>query len=107
MQVYFEWIKQNIDTLNPENSVEVFNNVVILLNYLSQANIEEKCLDLDSKHMALPEEVHLLGMTIFSKSSKHFDNSKNNTCSKNKVHKNKTILSFSLISRCLHTIQNN
>lgn len=88
-QVYFDWIKQNIDVLDPDVSVGLFNNVVTLLNYLSQANIENKSLDIDSKQLILPEEAHLRGMTTFPAPKMYFGG--DNSLAKNQVHNIKAI----------------
>lgn len=69
--------------MNPDVSVGLFNNVVTLLNYLSQANIESKCLNFDSKQLILPEEVHLRGMKNFPVSKMYFGD--DSTCTKNQV----------------------
>lgn len=50
----------------------MFNNVVILLNYISQSNVENKFVDLDINQLKLAEEIHLRGMTIFTKSKKYY-----------------------------------
>ncbi|VVC45615.1 Hypothetical protein CINCED_3A001046 [Cinara cedri] len=68
IMIYIDWVKQNKDSINPVESVGLFNNVVILLNYLSQANIEDKLLGLSTNRVILPEEIHLRGMTIFPES---------------------------------------
>jgi len=75
--------------LNPDASVGLFNNVVVLLNYLSQAKIENKCLDFDSKQLILPEEVHLRGMKNFPASKMYFGD--DSTCTKNQVYTFKVI----------------
>jgi hypothetical protein len=85
--MYFDWIKQNLDSINLETSVGLFNNVVTLLNYLTQANIEDKFADLDINHLILPEEIHLQGMTVFSKSKKYYGDYNANMCIKNEVKK--------------------
>lgn len=79
-------MKQNIDSVNQETSVGLFNNVVTLLNYLSQANIEDQFIDMDTNHLILPEEIHLRGMTVFSKSKKYYVDHDVNTCTKNEVY---------------------
>jgi len=53
------------------------------LNYLSQANVEDKCSDLNSNRLLLSEEIHLCGMTIFSESKKYFGDYNVSTCTKN------------------------
>ncbi|XP_015380477.1 PREDICTED: uncharacterized protein LOC107174153 [Diuraphis noxia] len=82
IKIYFDWIQPKIDSINPETSVEFFNNTVTLLNYLSQANIE---LDIETNQYILPEEMHLRGMTVFSKSKKHCGEYDGNICSKNET----------------------
>lgn len=84
-QIYFDWIKQNIESINPETSVGLFNNVVTLLNYISQANIEDKFVDLDMNQLILSEEIHLRGMTIFSESKKYCGNIDSYSGTKNEV----------------------
>lgn len=64
----------------------LFNNVVTLSNYLSQANIEDQFVDLDTNQLILPEEIHLRGMTIFSKSKKYYVDYDVNICTKNEVY---------------------
>lgn len=64
----------------------MFNSVITLLNYLSQANIEDNYLDLDSKQRILPEEIHLQGMTIFSELKKYFGECNDSISAKNKVY---------------------
>lgn len=83
IKIYFDWIQPNIDSINPEASVEFFNNTVTLLNYLSQANIEDAFLDIDTNQFILPEEVHLRGMTVFSKSKKYCGEYDRNIYTKN------------------------
>jgi len=83
IKIYFDWIQSNIDSLNREASVEFFNNTVTLLNYLSQANIEDTFLDININQFLLPEEVHLRGMTVFSKSKKYCGEYDRNICTKN------------------------
>lgn len=80
IKVYFDWVKQNIDSINPDSSVELFNTAVTFLNYLSQANIEDNFLD--SHRSMLPEEIHLRGMIIFSVSKKYCEDY-NNSYTKN------------------------
>lgn len=64
----------------------MFNNVVILLNYISQANVEDKFIDLDINQLKLSEEVHLHGMTIFTKSKRYYGNFDVHYCTKNEVY---------------------
>jgi len=52
---------------------------------LSQANIEDTFLDIDINQLMLPEEVHLRGMTVFSKSKKYCGEYDRNICTKNEV----------------------
>lgn len=85
-QIYFDWIKQNIDSINPDASAGMFNNVITLLNYLVQANIEDTFSDLDINQSILPEEVHLRGMTIFSEYKKYNVDLDMNTCTKYEVY---------------------
>lgn len=78
-------MKQNINSINPAATVNLINNIVVLLNYLSQANIEDKFLDTNVNHLILPEEVHLRGMTVFSGSKKCNGDYNLNICTKNEV----------------------
>lgn len=59
---------------------------------MSQANIEDTILDNDTNLFMLPEEVHLLGMTVFSKSKKYSGEYDGNTCTKNEVTNNNLFL---------------
>jgi len=52
---------------------------------LSQANIDNTSLDIDTNQFMLPEEVHLRGMTVFSKSKKYCGDYDHNICTKNEV----------------------
>lgn len=52
---------------------------------MSQANIENTSLDIDTNQFMLPEEVHLRGMTVFSKSKKYCGEYDRNICTKNEV----------------------
>lgn len=88
------WVKQNKDSINPEDSAGLFINAVILLNYLSQANIEDKILELSINHVILPEEMHLRGMTIFPEPKKHCRDLDVNTRTQNEV-KN-TVINYHL-----------
>lgn len=85
-QLYFDWIKQNISLLNTEVSIGLFSSVITLLNYLSQANIEDNYLDLDYKQTILPEEIHLRGMRIFSEVKKYCGECNDSISTKNKVY---------------------
>lgn len=80
-------MKQNIDSINPAATVNLINHVVLLLNYLSQANIEDTFLDTNINHLILPEEIHLRGMTVFSESKKCYGDYDSNTCTKNEVNR--------------------
>jgi len=52
---------------------------------LSQANIEDTFLDIETNQFMLPEEMHLCGMTVFSKSKKHCGEYDRNIYTKNEV----------------------
>lgn len=52
---------------------------------MSQANIEDKFLKIETNQFMLPEEMHLRGMTVFSKSKKHCGEYDGNVCTKNEV----------------------
>jgi len=52
---------------------------------LSQANIENTFLDIETNQFMLPEEMHLRGMTVFSKSKKRCGDYDGNICTKNEV----------------------
>lgn len=52
---------------------------------MSQANIENTSLDIDTNQFMLPEEVHLRGMTVFSKSKTYCGEYDRNICTKNEV----------------------
>lgn len=87
------WVKQNKDSINPDDSAGLFINAVILLNYLSQANIENKILELSINHVNLPEEMHLCGMTIFPEPKKHCRDLDVNTHTQNEV-KNTFLINY-------------
>lgn len=95
-QIYFDWVKQYIDSINPEVSTELFNNVVTFLNYLVQANIENTYSDLEINQSILPEEIHLRGMTIFSKFKKFYGDYDINACTKHEVNCNLYLNVFKL-----------
>lgn len=44
----------------------------MLLNYISQSKVEDKFVDFDINYFKLSEEIHLRGMTIFTKSKKYY-----------------------------------
>lgn len=95
-QIYIDWVKQYVDSINPEASAELFNNVVTFLNYLVQSNTEDTYSDLEMNQSILPEEVHLRGMTIFSESKKYYGDYDINACTKHEVKCNLYLSVFKL-----------
>jgi len=66
---------------------------------LSQANIEDTFLDVNINQLMLPEEVHLRGMTVYSKSKKYCGEYDRNICTKNEVGKfsSSTIIKYIIL----------